>query len=141
MTKVCVHQQTDGSDCGLIVIAFAVALVHGQDPTCLTFDQVALRQHLSLCLQRQQLDPFPTVKQMKFKKNRVVGREVENIYCLCRGIWVVGKDDLYQCRACSEWYHESCMLSLSLAGNFAHAWVCTVFLNNTYQYVYFVSTL
>ena len=28
MTKVCVQQQTGGSDCGLFAIAFAVALVH-----------------------------------------------------------------------------------------------------------------
>ena len=126
MTKVCVQQQTGGSECGLCAIAFAVALVHGQDPACLTFDQEATWKHLRLCLQRQRLDLFPTTKQLKFKKNRVVGREVENIYCLCRGIWVVGEDDMYQCSACSEWYHESCMLSLSLVDTFDHAWLCTL---------------
>ena len=86
--EVCTQQQTGGSDCGLFAIAFAVTLVHGQDPACLTFDQAAMRQHLRLCLQRKRLDPFSTVKQLKLKKNRVVGREVETIYCLyCLGRW------------------------------------------------------
>ena len=76
-------------------------------------------------LHRQWLDPFPTTKQVKFI-NRVVGREVENIYCLCRGIWVVGEDDMYQCNVCFEWYHQSCMLSLPLIDTFDHAWVCTL---------------
>ena len=44
MTKVCVQQQTGGSDCGLFAIGFAAALVHGQDPACLTFDQGAMQQ-------------------------------------------------------------------------------------------------
>ena len=30
-------------------------------------------------------------------------------------IWVVGEETCtYQCSACSEWYHERCMVSLSL---------------------------
>ena len=68
-------------------IAFAVALVNGQDPAALTFDQGAMRNHL--CLQRKQLEPFPTTQKLKFKNNRVTGREVESIYCLCRGICVI----------------------------------------------------
>ena len=126
MTKVRVQEQIGGSDCGLFAIAFAVALVNGQDPAALTFDQGAMRKHLRLCLQRKQLEPFPTTKELKFKKNRVTGREVDSIYCLCRGIWVVGEDDMYQCSACSQWYHESCMLSLSPAHIFNHTWVCVL---------------
>ena len=126
MTKVCVQQQTGGSDCGLFAIAFAVALVHGQDPATLTFNQGAMREHLRLCLLRQQMKPFPTTRKLKFKKNRVVGRDIESIYCLCRGIWVIGEDDMYQCSVCAQWYHESCMLSLSLANVFNHAWVCAL---------------
>ena len=85
------------------VIAFAVALVHGQDPAALTFNQGAMREHLRLCLLRQQMKPFPTTRELKFKKNRVVGREIESIYCLCRGIWVIGEDDMYQCSVCAQW--------------------------------------
>ena len=108
MTKVHVQQQIGTSDCGLFAIAFAVALVNVQDPAALIFDQGVMRQHLRL----------------KFKKNRVAGREVESIYCLCRGIWVIGEDDVHQCSACSEWYHERCMLSLSSTHVFDHSWIC-----------------
>ena len=124
MTKVRVQQQIGTSDCGLFAIAFAVALVNGQDPAALMFDQGVMRQHLRLCLQRQRMEPFPTTKQLKFKKNRVAGREVESIYCLCRGIWMIGEDDVHQCSACSEWYHERCMLSLSSTHVFDHSWIC-----------------
>ena len=123
MTKVRVQEQMGGSNCGLFAIAFAVALVNGQDPAALTFDQGAMRKHLRLCLQRKQLELFLTTKELKFTKNRVTGREVESIYCLCRGIWVIGEDDMYQCSACSQWYHESCMLSLSPAHIFNHTYV------------------
>ena len=34
-------------------------------------------------------------KELKFKNKRVVGRKVEDLYCLCRGIGVVGDDDTY----------------------------------------------
>ena len=57
-----------------------MALAHGQDPVMLTFDQGAMREHLKLCLQAIRMDPFPTLKKLKFKKNRVVGRKVEGLY-------------------------------------------------------------
>ena len=38
-----------------------------------------------------------------------------------------GEDDMYQCSACLEWYHESCTVSLSLTNNIiTHAWFCLV---------------
>ena len=70
------------------------------------------------------MDPFPTTKRLKFKNNRVIGRELESVYCVCRGIWVVGEDDMYQCTACLEWYHESCIVSLNLTNTINHAWFC-----------------
>ena len=51
MMKVRVQQQFGGPDCGLFAIAFAMALVNGQDPAALTFDQGVARKHLRLCLQ------------------------------------------------------------------------------------------
>ena len=98
MMKVRVQKQIGRSDCDLIAIAFAVVLVNGQDPAALTFDQGAMRKHLWLCLHTKQLKPFPTSKKPKFK-DRVIGREVEIIYCFCRGIWVIGQGDMYQCSA------------------------------------------
>ena len=77
MTKVRVQEQIGESDCGLFAIA--LALVNGQDPAALTFDQAAMKKHLWLCLQRKQLEPFATTKKLKFK-NRVTEREVDNIY-------------------------------------------------------------
>ena len=86
MTKVCVQQQTGGSDCGGFAIDWpvAAALAHDQDPAIQTFNQGAMREHLRLCLQAKRMDPFPTQKKLNFK-NRMVGREVESLYCTAGG--------------------------------------------------------
>ena len=70
MMKVRVQQQIAASDCGLFAIAFAVALVNGQDPAALTFDQGVMRQHLRLCLQRQQMEPFPTIQEAEVQEEQ-----------------------------------------------------------------------
>ena len=87
MTKVCMQQQTGGSDCGGFAIdwPFAVALAHDQDPVFHTFNQGEMREHLRLCLQAKRMYPFPTLKKLKLKKSRVVGREVESLYCTAGG--------------------------------------------------------
>ena len=126
MTKVRVQEQIGGWDCGLFAIPFAVALVNGQDPAALTFDQKVMRKHLLLCLQRKQLKPFLTTRKLKFKKSRMTGRKVESLYRLCRGIWVIGQDDIYHCSAYSQWYHKNCMLSLSPAHIFDNTRVCVL---------------
>lgn len=50
--------------------------VSGQDPATLPFDQGAMRKHLRPCLQRQQMDPFPALKEIMYK-NRALVSEVE----------------------------------------------------------------
>ena len=66
ITKVHVQDQIGRLTCGLFAIAFAVALVNSQDPAALTFEQGAMWKHLWLCLQRKQLELFPTTKKLKF---------------------------------------------------------------------------
>ena len=41
--------------------------------------------YFRFCLLGKRMDPFPTLNKLEFKKNRVVGKEVE--------------DDMYQCTA------------------------------------------
>ena len=102
-------------DCGLFSIAFATALVFGEQPGNFLFDQKKMRAHLIQCLEVQQITPFPIVKMRRgaaYLKLKVV--EDVPVYCLCRmpelsdSIWV-------ECSACKEWYHSkfiTCVITI-----------------------------
>lgn len=53
------QKQEGGRDCGLFSIASITALAFGLDPTTITFDQAAMRQHLVQCMEKHTLVPFP----------------------------------------------------------------------------------
>ena len=54
-----VQLQSGGDDCALFAITFAEALCAGRDPFILGFDQLQMRQHLKLCLERGAVTKFP----------------------------------------------------------------------------------
>ena len=54
-----VQQQTNDSDCGVFVIAFAVSLALGTNPKHVTFDTPRMRPHLASSLKAQKLSMFP----------------------------------------------------------------------------------
>ena len=47
---------------------FAVALAHSQDPATLTLDQGKMSKHLCNVPGPKRMDPFLTLKKLKFKK-------------------------------------------------------------------------
>ena len=53
-----VQQQQNGSDCGVIAIAFAKSLLSGRDPTQLNF--IDPRNHIFAHLPYNQIPDFPT---------------------------------------------------------------------------------
>ena len=53
-----VHQQQNGSDCGVFAIAFAKKLLSGRDPTQPNFNDP--RNHLSAHLPCNEIPDFPT---------------------------------------------------------------------------------
>ena len=77
-----VQRQVGGSDCGLFSIAFATALVFGQHPGQLVFDQTQMRTHLLQCLEASEMLPFP-VKKMKRTIQMKAIQKVK-VYCVCR---------------------------------------------------------
>ena len=56
-----VQMQVGGCDCGLFALVFITAVLDGQNPTTLYFDQQKMRRHLSECLDKKMPRPFPTV--------------------------------------------------------------------------------
>ncbi|XP_066270230.1 uncharacterized protein [Branchiostoma lanceolatum] len=57
-----VQQQSNGSDCGVFSIAFAVCLVYATDPSTVTFDIPRMRPHLLKCLKEGSISMFPTLE-------------------------------------------------------------------------------
>ena len=52
------QKQAGGRDCGLFAIAYATAISHGVDPTCMKMNQSTMRNHLSKCLKEGKLTLF-----------------------------------------------------------------------------------
>ena len=113
MNMMDVQMQSGGYDCGLFSIAFATALVFGEQPGQFLFDQKKMRAHLIQCLEVQQITPFPIMKRRRGAACLKV-KVVEDIpvYCLCRmpelpdSFWV-------ECSACKEWYHSNTCVKIS----------------------------
>ena len=61
---VCVKQH-GSTDCGLFSIAYAIDLLHGNNPQDYTYDQNKMRQHLITCFETKKMLPFP-----KFSNNQ-----------------------------------------------------------------------
>ena len=60
-----VQMQSGGYDCGLFSIAFATALVFGEQPGRYLFDQKKMRAHLIQCLERQQMSSYVSDNEKK----------------------------------------------------------------------------
>ena len=52
-------KQCNGSDCGVLAIAFAYDICCGMDPRKVKFDNRSIRQHLTSCLEQCRLSLFP----------------------------------------------------------------------------------
>ena len=59
-----VQQQSNSIDCGVFAItAFAVGVCFGFPPNESCYDVIEMRNHLSTCLQIQELSPFPKISR------------------------------------------------------------------------------
>ncbi len=56
-SRLYLHQQTGGVDCGIFAIAFTT---DGFDPVAVIYDQ-KMRNHLASCLEKQSFLPFPKI--------------------------------------------------------------------------------
>lgn len=111
----CQRQQSGSNDCGVLAIAFATNLAHGQDPSTQIFDSKECRLHLQNAFKNGLLDIFPS-RERRFVNRKNV-KSHENVHCVCRRIdyvearlaaesrmWFV-----IECSTCKEWFHEMCV--------------------------------
>ena len=77
-----VGRQSNGSDCGVLALAFAYDICSGNDPCKIKYDHRSMRQHLAECLEKRRLSCFPVVGEC-----RTVGvRHTQSVdlHCSCR---------------------------------------------------------
>ena len=64
-------QQTNGRDCGVFAIAFAVDLCAGKDPGRREYDHRGIRSHIVNCFKVRALSPFPSTGERILKLSSV----------------------------------------------------------------------
>ena len=61
ITMMDVGKQSNGSDCGVLAIAYAFDICSGLNPCTVRFDHSKIRSHLATCLQTCSVSRFPVL--------------------------------------------------------------------------------
>ena len=101
-----VGRQSNGSDCGVLAIAFAYDICSGSDPCKVKFNHKAIRLHLANCLEKCSLSRFPTIAERR--STGVRSTQTVDLHCSCRLPEERG-DKMAECDICKTWYHQHCM--------------------------------
>ena len=101
-----VEKQSNGSDCGVLSVAYAFDICSGFDPCKARYNHKKIRQHLAVCLEKCHFSRFP------LSGNRncvpVKSSETTELHCSCHMPEELG-DQMAQCDSCQIWYHRHCM--------------------------------
>ena len=100
-----VEQQTNGSDCGVLTIAYAFDICSGFNPCVVRFDHSRIRHHLANCLENCQVARFPILGDRESVNRKPMTVE---LHCSCRMPEEKG-DQIAECDSCHIWYHRHCM--------------------------------
>ena len=100
-----VQQQTNGTNCGIFAIAYALSIVHGIDPTTIRFEEKRMRKHLVTCMEQKKLTPFPRLNY--FPRPCKGATVIVAIYCSCRCPYDA-KEKMARCDHCKLWFHKKC---------------------------------
>ena len=121
-SKVCLEispaQQVGGADCGVFALAFATDLSFGNDPAKISYAQREMRDHLLLCLEQQQMEPFPRAR----RPANICVRTIESfsVFCLCQ---LPETEDMVCCDKCNSWYHYHCV-GIREESDLPNCWYC-----------------
>ena len=98
------RRTSNGNDCGLFAVAFAMAICLGQALEDLYLNVKLMRSHLSSCLAEKKRKAFPS-RRINVKK-REKSIETVPVYCKCRS---TERGRMICCDTCSERYHDTCI--------------------------------
>ena len=91
--------------CGLYAIANALSLALGIDPTEISYDERAMREHLFNHLEEEFLTMFPHSFRSSVHKKGVKKKSILPVFCSCKrpenGFY-------FECSGCKIWFHPEC---------------------------------
>ena len=96
-----IQKQPNGSDCGLYVIANALAVCLGKNPCKIKWTNSLMRSHFRSCLENRKLTMFPAASEQRKVEDEVT----KNYEFVLFGCW---RKRMAQCRKCGEWFHHDC---------------------------------
>ena len=105
-----IEGQRNTFDCGVLAIASATELAHGQGPVLCSWDTSrVMRDHLLSCLENGHMTRFPTTRRRRVGLGKRVRKSIkENVYCDC--MMPNDKDKpMIQCDFCKKWFHLLCV--------------------------------
>ena len=105
--KLSVQQQHGTSDCGLFALAFATEICSRGDAQAACFDQKKMRRHLSMCLTKGVIKPFPKATSEPFPRP-TERLSTYRVYCHCRSLEEFDHK-MVECTRCKSWYHVTCV--------------------------------
>ena len=110
-----VTQQTDGSLCGVMAVAFMTDTLFGLDPRHREYTLSHMRGHLADCLANKMLAPFPS--QDRRISKRLLSAKSFKVYCICRMPFREQdlddiKNRMGECSVprCKRWFHRGCVM-------------------------------
>ena len=123
-----VQRQTNGTNCGIFAIAYAVDLANRQDPTKIRYDEGKMRKHFHDCLQAESLKPFPCNAGYHYCAQREIKRKNIDLFCICRRPYRKGTLTM-KCSMCRESFHKDCMDIPDIVFEQRSFWCCKSCIN------------
>ncbi len=110
------QRQNNGYDCGVFAIAFAMALIEGNNPCHMTFDTRQLRKHLKNCLKSGEMTSFPQQSHRGPTDRTICFSTNVEVFCTCRrparfsrSKGMEKSEEMAECVDCNEWFHRDCV--------------------------------
>ena len=104
-----VKKQSNGSDCGVLAIAYAFDICSGVDPCSVRFDRSTIRPHLMTCLENCQVSCIPVLGEQENVPRKPKTVELHR----SRRTPEQTGDVMAECDSCHIRYHRHCMDILS----------------------------
>ena len=102
-----VAKQRGSSDCGIYAIAYCTLLVNNINPCSVVLQQIEMRHHLKMCLERGYFTTFPLVN----KNRRLTSQDsLVHIIEICPVCHLSDDGNLMvSCDTCKRWFHQDCL--------------------------------
>ena len=124
-----VERQSNGSDCGVLAVAYIFDICSGFDPCMVKFNHKLIRQHLVTCLENCQFSRFPLLGERTCSPHMSI--QPVDLHCSCHMPEAPG-DEMALCDSCQIWYHRHCMdIPSDVFGELDIPWVCKACCNSS----------